>query len=578
MNKAGFSFIIAMVSFLLVSCVHSSKNGSSVDGRDSLYTWNHIVKIHMKAPRRALALIDTAIMRKTLPEYQGDDLRAIIYKNVLNDLPKAMEYWQRIYQLDSIRKDSKRYLIILSRMTDGAYSMGNYAECIQYAAEGLKVARSLGKQGTEGNLLFTMGESMMRLGQKESAWEYMNRGTGLLEGVSNPKIMPSLSYCYGQQMEYCIDGGDFAGAIAIGERRIGLIKRMEQEVSYPVGYVDRQYGYLYSKMAYCHVMSGRKRQAEEYVKQFLQTTFSHQPEGKRELFAYYLETAQYKKLVRNYNEIIESLPQDTINEDFWIDLNNVARAYEKLGDTKAALHLQRRIGVIRDSLNQRERRGEALKLTIAYRTHEKDLLLKKTRVESQRNLLVAAFMCVLFIVVCVVAYLFYKHSRITLRKNRMLVKQMDDLEDCHAQLEEAYEKIRVMSIGVEMPEEQKKTQEKEENINAQLFKRLEEMMKKEQLFLMKDLTREMVMQRLRIDKNRLSQIFQENAEGVGLPTYINNFRLKWAVCLLKEHPEFTIQAISDASGFSSIRSFQRSFKEKMKMTPAEYRAAITKYK
>jgi AraC-like DNA-binding protein len=43
---------------------------------------------------------------------------------------------------------------------------------------------------------------------------------------------------------------------------------------------------------------------------------------------------------------------------------------------------------------------------------------------------------------------------------------------------------------------------------------------------------------------------------------------------LKEHPEYTIEAIAQDCGFSSLRTFQRTFKDFMGMTSTEYRKAV----
>lgn len=55
---------------------------------------------------------------------------------------------------------------------------------------------------------------------------------------------------------------------------------------------------------------------------------------------------------------------------------------------------------------------------------------------------------------------------------------------------------------------------------------------------------------------------------------VSNLRIKYAINQLKEHPNYTIQAIADESGFSNLRSFQRIFKAQTGMTPSEYKTAI----
>lgn len=102
---------------------------------------------------------------------------------------------------------------------------------------------------------------------------------------------------------------------------------------------------------------------------------------------------------------------------------------------------------------------------------------------------------------------------------------------------------------------------------------MEQIIKEEKLFLNPDLNRQDILNRLPIDKNRFAKIMQENSQTT-LPQYLSNLRIKYAINQLKEHPNYTIQAIADESGFSNLRSFQRIFKAKTGMTPSEYKTAI----
>lgn len=48
-------------------------------------------------------------------------------------------------------------------------------------------------------------------------------------------------------------------------------------------------------------------------------------------------------------------------------------------------------------------------------------------------------------------------------------------------------------------------------------------------------------------------------------------RLNHAIHLLKEHPEYTLRAIAEASGINSIPTFHSLFKNKTGMTPSEFK-------
>lgn len=67
-------------------------------------------------------------------------------------------------------------------------------------------------------------------------------------------------------------------------------------------------------------------------------------------------------------------------------------------------------------------------------------------------------------------------------------------------------------------------------------------------------------------------MLQENS-GFKLADYLNNLRLEHAISLLKENPDHTIQAIATDSGFNNMSTFYALFKQKLGMTPSQYKSA-----
>ena len=99
---------------------------------------------------------------------------------------------------------------------------------------------------------------------------------------------------------------------------------------------------------------------------------------------------------------------------------------------------------------------------------------------------------------------------------------------------------------------------------------------KEQLFAQPDFGRDELMRLLGVDKNTLPSIIQRYA-GTNVPGYINNKRMEYAVLLIKQHPEYTLGAISEACGIKSPATFIRNFKNAYGMTPSEFRKQLDEY-
>lgn len=105
------------------------------------------------------------------------------------------------------------------------------------------------------------------------------------------------------------------------------------------------------------------------------------------------------------------------------------------------------------------------------------------------------------------------------------------------------------------------------------FKEVDKRVMKERLFANPDFGRDDLMRLLGVDKNALSGIIQRQT-GTNVPGYVNNKRMEYAITLIKEHPEYTLGAISEACGIKSPATFIRNFKNAYGMTPSEFRKEL----
>lgn len=83
------------------------------------------------------------------------------------------------------------------------------------------------------------------------------------------------------------------------------------------------------------------------------------------------------------------------------------------------------------------------------------------------------------------------------------------------------------------------------------------------------LTRDRVARELGISESTLSHLFS-SVFKISLPRYLSNLRLEEAERLLLQ-TELSVTAISSRSGFPSLRSFNRAFRERYGKSPTQYR-------
>lgn len=191
---------------------------------------------------------------------------------------------------------------------------------------------------------------------------------------------------------------------------------------------------------------------------------------------------------------------------------------------------------------------------------------------------------ILFLI-CVIFLLVVRHSRIVGRKNKLMAQQIELYLSYRTKLDTAQLRINQLE---EMLAEQTKVntdskEEKEEKSTATLgdineadrrsFEELDLKIRNERLFLDPNFSRDILLQLTPVGKNRISSLLQ-TFTGENFNGYINSLRLEYSLSLLKKFNHYTIEAIAMDSGFNNVRTYQRLFRDKYGMTPAEYKKSL----
>lgn len=85
----------------------------------------------------------------------------------------------------------------------------------------------------------------------------------------------------------------------------------------------------------------------------------------------------------------------------------------------------------------------------------------------------------------------------------------------------------------------------------------------------KDLSLSMLEEELHLSKYYISHLFGDKL-GIRFNDYINSLRISEA-CRLLRTSTLSVTEISDASGFGTLRTFNRAFTKQMKTSPSDYR-------
>jgi len=128
---------------------------------------------------------------------------------------------------------------------------------------------------------------------------------------------------------------------------------------------------------------------------------------------------------------------------------------------------------------------------------------------------------------------------------------------------------------IENDEQQADEEIPEQKAIQELRARIEKLMKDEKLYLQPNLKIVDLVKRLGSNRN---YIYQAINRDMGMPfnEYVNRMRIDHAERLIVQHPEKTLNEISDLSGFTSSTSFYRNFKLFRGVSPKEFAMKVKK--
>ena len=407
---------------------------------DSLLTEQHIRSIYYTLPDSALSLLDEAEARRLphLPQFRIDMLRGTVYERQgMYHLKER--YIRRALQSDSVQHTPLRKLQVLTQLATALDRLNKYEEGIRICTEAIELAQEQGQKAKESELLFTLGRMYQGMKLDDKAFRYMYRSIELLQGTDNVRELAQLSTSYGDLSAYLAENERLDEAIALCEKRLDVISRMSLLPGPPPGYIDQQYGYLYSKLAWYYLQNGQSEKAAETARKYQSTGFAQSQAGQTEIVPYLLGTRQYHKVLQLLDASSAlAEPADTFNYGHLILLDRYARTYRGLKRPELADSYQQRITMLTDSIYAREKAGQAHEFAIIYQTQEKDAQIREAQHKLARQRVL--FITTSFIAILLTILLWEKHLHLrrTRERNQIAARQIEELLAQKEELRKAY--------------------------------------------------------------------------------------------------------------------------------------------
>lgn len=204
------------------------------------------------------------------------------------------------------------------------------------------------------------------------------------------------------------------------------------------------------------------------------------------------------------------------------------------------------------------------------------------------QLLIVAVIIVFVIAFVITMIVVNAHAKKMISTNTKLVENQNTLLEQNKQQENELEK-RINELEEQLKQHiedevtllQEQTRQHRERIELTadmndevLIAWLDQEMDERQLYTDTNLTLKTMAKSLGLTQKRLSELFKKNEKYNSLGDFLNEKRFLLGCRLLREKPNWTIEAVGKEAGFGGRRTFQMEVKRRLGITPLQYRQSM----
>lgn len=543
---------------------------------DSLLTDDYVYEYTFSDFDKAVQIMKELRRRDSYSQFRLDVTEGDLYFNTGRYL-QALKYYKRVMESDTVRNSDKTYMEQVHRMISCYDCLHDEAKKARYVRLLLQRAEQCGNMEMKSVALFNMGKMVYYQEDKPRGYEMIKEAISLMKRTDYTYKYDNLRYDYNSLFIMQQRDKHYEDALQTLEE---LEKVVTEATSGEPGIgnlAEKERKTLYAHRAVVFSRLGRISEADEAYRAWKAVGEAYTKDDYL-IIPYLMDRKRYDKVIEMYTprEAFLYANKDTINYHMMTVKRSLAKAYEGKGNYKLASRYYEALAILTDSLKAREQQSSAIELATVYETHEREAELQEQKEQVKMRGVLLAASGVVLVILLVLFVLNVRHTRIIRRKNTAMVTTIGDLLNYKDELDKMKEKMREAAGDPTEDacpaecEEKETTDPKEEEKNRMLFEELDSVVTRGKLFLNPDLSRDDFVKLTGLNKNKVGKILQQNT-GLSTTGYINKKRLEYAVKLLKNSPDNTIQNVADACGLPNVPTFNRLFRSKFGMTPSEYR-------
>ena len=448
MNLAGramrgpltfFVFITALV-LTIASCGGREKEGAVVSDEKKI---EQIKSISMSQPELALSMLDSAEVLRTMPMYDVNALRAIVYNNSSNDNTKALHY-ALLASTDSMltHNDEKR-LAVASVLAYQYFKCGIYDRCLLTAEQAITLARKLKAADKEATILNTKAMCESEIGLVDKALRSFDSGISLLRQQVHTadtwSTWSDLVDMYSQKANVLLDNHRYTEVAAMYDTFSEAVTTMaERKPESVAGGNDRSKAMFYAVYSVTYAHLGEKQKAYEFYSKLLDTDLSKTPSGITFLVPYLLLERRYGEAITKLEEeeaFFKRCGRDTVDYYFVRTLlPSKADALFNEGRYREAALTGLRAIALNDSLSLKLKKQNAMSMSQLLDSKHKDMRINEQARDLRNSRTIVALVSFLMAVLAVLFIRVMSYNRLVQRKNRAAAATINELTAAKEQL------------------------------------------------------------------------------------------------------------------------------------------------
>ena len=194
-------------------------------------------------------------------------------------------------------------------------------------------------------------------------------------------------------------------------------------------------------------------------------------------------------------------------------------------------------------------------------------------------IVIAAVFFAFLVAVAISIFITYGKTYRVLKDNDHLAnvveKLKEDLEEHQKALDELKEQLRtkdhVLKLQVETESLRENIKDTKEMSDDELRAWIDVQVKESRMFCDPELDVKTMAQKLGLTQKKIKQLLKDSTKYDRLYDFLTEKRILYASELIKENPNWSMEAVSKEAGFVSRTTFQTEFKKHIGVTPAQYR-------